>query len=231
VRYGGGLVSFTFDDFPTSAWDAGAPLLEARGAKGTYYMALKLLGTDGEVGTLATPEIIRSLHAAGHELGCHTYTHLNCGHASTAEILRDVERNAAVFDALIPGFASANFAYPYGSVSLAAKRALAAIFVSCRSIRPGINAGPIDFADLKANAIYHHTFDAERTMQLIDRNRACGGWLIFYTHDVRRSPSPYGCTPHELDAVVAYAAHRSRIVTIREAATLVANNGAGASSA
>ena len=52
--------------------------------------------------------------------------------------------------------------------------------------------------------------------RLVDRNRSIGGWLIFVTHDVIETPSPYGCKPGQLEAVVAYAAKRTTILPVRD---------------
>ena len=71
-----GVVSFTFDDFPKSALTAGGSILERHGARGTYYVASKLAKTDGAVGRLFDVEDISAAHHNGHEIGCHTYTHL-----------------------------------------------------------------------------------------------------------------------------------------------------------
>ncbi len=39
-------------------------------------------------------------------------------------------------------------------------------------------------------------------LELAELNRRSNGWLIFYTHDVRPSPSKFGCTPELLEALV-----------------------------
>ena len=40
------MVSFTFDDLPKSAVTTGAGMLEAHGARGTFYVAGSLVGAD-----------------------------------------------------------------------------------------------------------------------------------------------------------------------------------------
>jgi len=131
-------------------------------------------------------------------------------------ILAEVRDNAAALSSLIKGFVPSNFAYPYGSVSLAAKRVLGALFSSCRGIRQGINHGTIDLADLLAMAVSDVDFDEAEMRRLIDRNKSARGWLIFFTHDVIETPSPFGCKPGQLEAVVAYAAKRATVLPVRE---------------
>ncbi|MFT4251820.1 MAG: polysaccharide deacetylase, partial [Caulobacter sp.] len=50
------MVSFSFDDAPATACEAGARVLEARGFRGTYYFAAGLTGRDGPMGRFATGE-------------------------------------------------------------------------------------------------------------------------------------------------------------------------------
>jgi len=211
-----GVVSFTFDDVPKSAFVAGGAILERYAARGTYYTSLKLAETETVVGPMFDREDVRAAHRAGHEIACHTYAHLDCDRAPKALILAEVRDNAAALSSLIEGVIPENFAYPYGSVSPTAKRVLGPLFSSCRGIRPGINHGTIDLADLLATTLYDVDFDEVAMRWLVDRNRSVRGWLIFFTHDVVETPSPFGCKPGQLEALVAYAAKCSTILPVRE---------------
>lgn len=207
----GGVVSFTFDDFPRSAWLTGAAILAAHDARGTYYAASGLFGTEGPQGPVATADDVRAAYRAGHEIGCHTLSHVNCAEASSLSLLGEVRSNAEAIQPLLDGRPMTSFAYPFGATAPHAKRVMQRQFFTARGIRPGINRRGLDRAELRANRIYDHDFDAARMRALVDENRAVGGWLIFYTHDVSEAPSPYGCTPDQLALVVAYAAARSEI--------------------
>lgn len=48
--------------------------------------------------------------------------------------------------------------------------------------------------------------DREGIDRAFDETLDKNGWLIFYSHDVETTPSPYGCSPellrHALDAAV-----------------------------
>lgn len=211
-----GVISFTFDDFPKSALTAGGSILERHGARGTYYVASKLAKTEGAVGRSFDVEDIVIAHGNGHEIGCHTYTHLNCAEAKEASLQEEVRANAAALAATIKEFSPRNFAYPFGAVSPLAAQVLNPHFSSCRGIRPGINEGRLNLSELLANSLYATTFDEARLCSLIDRNVSAGGWLIFYTHDVCETPSPYGCKPGQFEAIVAYAAKRAPIRTVQD---------------
>jgi peptidoglycan/xylan/chitin deacetylase (PgdA/CDA1 family) len=211
-----GVVSFTFDDFPKSAFTSGGSILEGYGARGTYYTSMSLAGTQRTVGRMFDHEDICAAHHAGHELACHTHTHLDCCASAKRSILATIRNNAAVLSSVIEGFVPTNFAYPYGRVSPTAKRVLGPRFSSCRGIGGGINSGIIDLANLLAVAVFASDFDEAEMRRLIDHNRSVGGWLIFYTHDVGDVPLPYGCKPAQLEAVVAYASKRTTILPVRD---------------
>ncbi len=97
IAWPGGVVSFTFDDFPKSALDAGGAILERYGARGTYYAALGLAGRSGDMGPLFQLDDLAAAQQRGHELGCHTFSHLDCSRAAGAVIANDVAENAAAF--------------------------------------------------------------------------------------------------------------------------------------
>ena len=216
IAYQGGVVSFSFDDFPKSALTTGGAILEKYGLHGTYYAALGLAGTSGNVGPIAELGEMREAHQRGHELACHTYAHVDCSRASAAEILSELQRNAEAIAALLDGFAARNFAYPFGRYLGPAKRLLAPRFDSCRGTSDGINHRGSDLADLRGTRVYAPQFSESAMRRLIDRTRELGGWLIFYTHDITDTPSRFGCTPRQWESVVAYAAERAAVLPVRE---------------
>jgi peptidoglycan/xylan/chitin deacetylase (PgdA/CDA1 family) len=216
VTWPGGVVSFTFDDFPKSALAVGGDILERYGARGTYYASLKLAQSDNHMWPIFDDHDIRAAHRAGHEIACHTFTHPDLRHMARPMILAEVRNNAAALSSLIEGFLPTNFAYPYGGISILAKRVLRFWFSSCRGIDRGINYGTVDLADLRAVPLYAADFDGADIRRLIDRTCSLAGWLIFFTHDVTGAPSPFGCRPVQLEAVVAYAAERSTILPVRD---------------
>jgi peptidoglycan/xylan/chitin deacetylase (PgdA/CDA1 family) len=216
IDWPGGVVSFTFDDFPRSAWTNGGAVLEKYDLRGTYYTAMGLAGTTGNLGPMFEIDDLRAAWAQGHEIACHTFTHRDCGNAPAAEIAAEIDRNAAALSPILGDAAMANFAYPFGGVSLSAKNALKNRFASCRGTGRGLNQGTVDLADLFSTSIYSAVFDRDRLCQLIDDAQAAGGWVIFYTHDVSDEPSPFGCTPVEFQSIVAYAAENATVLPVRD---------------
>jgi peptidoglycan/xylan/chitin deacetylase (PgdA/CDA1 family) len=212
----GGIASFTFDDFPKSA-TKGAKILENYESRGTFYVAFGLAGSENHLGRMCNFDDVRTLHKTGHEIGCHTYSHLDCSQAGVEAILAEVSKNDMAHRSVIDDAKMINFAFPFGASSFASRRALRDRFVCCRGVRAGVNSGPGDLTYLRSVHLYHHLFDDLRVRRLIDRSKSLGAWIIFYTHDVSTNPSAFGCTPQELEAIVAYASASMPVVTVREA--------------
>jgi peptidoglycan/xylan/chitin deacetylase (PgdA/CDA1 family) len=210
----GGLVSFTFDDFPRSALTEGGAILERHGARGTYYAALGLSGSDGPLGLMFELDDLRRAHAYGHEIGCHTYGHVNCAETAATVLVEEAARNASALTRALGGVPPTSFAFPYGAVSDEAKGTLGPRYASCRGIQPGLNALPAELTELKANKIYDGEFDPACVRELVDEARSTGAWLIFYTHDVSETPSPWGCRPFQLEQAVAYAVKRCTVLPV-----------------
>jgi peptidoglycan/xylan/chitin deacetylase (PgdA/CDA1 family) len=216
-RVSGGVVSFTFDDVPRSGVINGAAILDHCRVQGTFYIAGGRLGAESSAGPLCSREEVSALAASGHEIGCHTWSHLDCTLASGATLEHEIEANRRVIEGITCGRPPTSFAYPYGHVSRRTKRALKGCFRTCRGTDRGVNEGRVDLANLRANQLYSRSFDWTAARALIDRTVDYGGWVIFYTHDVSDAPSPFGCTPAQLEAILYYAVSRSCIRAIRDA--------------
>src|SRR5579884_2035670 len=213
------IVSFTFDDFPRSAYLAGGNILEQFGARGTYYVAPALMGTTDHLGEQFLAQDIYTLLEKGHEVGTQTYSHLSSRREAHSYFCADVRRGLSAVRELT-GRQCSNFAYPYGHVTLRTKKDLAHDFASCRSIVPGFNGPQLDLSMLRSNRIYGDIGQSAKLELLIDANLKRRSWLIFYTHDVRPSPSPYGCTPELFQSAVAYALRTGcRILTVQQVLT------------
>ena len=197
------VASFTFDDFPQSAWTAGGPLLDRYGAKGTYYTAGSHCGTVEDELLSFNAEDLRAVHAAGHEIACHTFSHRRSPQVASADLEADFDRNTAFLRGLLGDVALESFAYPYGSVSPRTKRLAGRRFPSSRGIRAGVNAGTLELAQLKAVPLEVREWSAEMVERLVERARQRSGWIIFFSHDISESPSPYGATPAMLEHALA----------------------------
>jgi len=216
IDWPGGVVSFTFDDFPRSAWLNGGAILESYDRRGTYYTAMALAGTANNLGPMFTRDDMRAADAQGHEVACHTFSHRDCAQMPATEIAAEIDRNADALSKMLGGAPVSNFAYPFGGVSQSAKNVLARRFTSCRGTGRGLIRGTADLADLPSTSLYSRNFDRDRLCRLIEGARAENAWLIFYTHDVAEEPSPFGCTPAQFQSIVAYAAENAAVLPVRD---------------
>jgi peptidoglycan/xylan/chitin deacetylase (PgdA/CDA1 family) len=209
------MVSFSFDDIPASAADLGARILAENGVKATFYVAAGLAARQGPMGRYAGACDLVALARAGHELGCHTYTHLDCGQAPAGAIIADLDRNRVALTNW--GVAApTTFAYPYGDVSLAAKRVLKDRFTLARAIHPGLIQAGADLNQAPSIGIEGPGAEARGHLWLRRAARR-KAWVIFNSHDVSERPTRWGCTPEALDGLIKAALGAGmEIVTIAE---------------
>jgi peptidoglycan/xylan/chitin deacetylase (PgdA/CDA1 family) len=200
------MVSFTFDDAPASAFEWGRRLLEDHGARGTYYVSLGLSGQDSDVGRIADVASLQAAKLSGHELGCHTFDHLDAWDATPLAYLASIDDNQAALQRLIPGAAFTTFAYPKNGPTWATKRRVATRFACSRGGGQTHNAGSVDANLLSACFLDQRTGINSIALQtLIQRNAADGGWLIFAAHDISTLDAPYSCTPALLGQAIRWA--------------------------
>jgi peptidoglycan/xylan/chitin deacetylase (PgdA/CDA1 family) len=174
-----------------------------------------------ELGEQYRIEDVHNLVAQGHELASHTYSHMSCGDVPLHRFREDVRKGREAILHQMGIADSGNFAYPYGAVTLRAKKALGLLMHSCRGTTGGVNGPEADLNLLHANSLYGDMAQLEGVRRLIVENEKKKGWLIFYTHDVRSRPSRFGCTPALLEATVTLAFERkARIVTVAQALTM-----------
>ena len=204
LRFDTPMLSISFDDFPVSAATTGAAMLEAHGARGTFYASAGLAGVEGPSGLNFSADDLRRLAAAGHEIGCHTHAHADCARRSVFDTLQDLAQNRDGLRAMGLNKPTRTIAYPYGETSAALKANLPPRFESARGILPGLNIGRTDIAQLRAYAL----FDAngvDRLHNALKRAAKRKAWVIGFTHDVADAPSAFGTSTADLDQILRTA--------------------------
>jgi peptidoglycan/xylan/chitin deacetylase (PgdA/CDA1 family) len=209
LRNAGPMVSFTFDDFPDSAATIGGPILDSYDAKATFYVSGSQVDKWSDHWQGVAADNILELHRGGHEIACHTFSHVRATDLDAARLATEIEENRRYLLGLNPSMRIENFAYPYGLGSVWRKAQLAKTFRSSRGIIPGINSGVVDLQYLRSAPLINHHIDEERIDGVFDALVDSNGWLIFYGHDVASEPSPYGCTPSLLRYALDAAAKRN----------------------
>ncbi len=212
------LISFTFDDFPQSAFRNGGAILNRFGVAGTYYAALGLMGKSSPSGTIFSGDDLAVLFQQGHELGCHTFAHCDSWDTPADEFDKSLADNRSALHRLFPDHDFKTFAYPIQVPRPSVKAKTAEHFVSCRGGGQRINVGQIDLNQLSAYFLEKSRDNIQAIKDVIEQNRQACGWLIFATHDVTENPTPFGCTPEFFNEVVEYAVQSgAQIVPVVEA--------------
>lgn len=218
VRITTPLVSFTFDDVPESALSQGAEILEKNGVFGTFYLSGGMAGRVETDRKLICARGSAELARRGHEIGCHTFSHRAIRTMSSSTLAEDLDRNARYLREATGLAAPENFAYPYNAGWPLTRREFRRRYRSCRAGGEAINRGAVDPLMLKGVAIQQPEESALNLTHMIDDVVRDPGWLIFYGHDIKDNPTPYGCTGKTLDILVRHAVEAGcEVLTVSKA--------------
>ncbi len=192
------IVSFTFDDFPKSAAETGAAIIEEAGGKACFYACTGMAETRNETGQIFDASDIQRLLAAGHEIGAHTQSHLDCAVSPVATALNDIAANLDALKAMGVHKPITQFAYPFGETRYDLKRALPGKFTAVRGVLAGVNTKGSDLMQLRSMELTPDRKTTDRAAKAIIAASTDPAWVIIFTHDVGDTPSPYGTTPEAL---------------------------------
>ena len=200
VRPRRALVSFTFDNATSRMLADSSEILLRHGMLGTYYYAAGVIGgsPSGE-GGLCDEDDLRALIRQGHEIGCLTYSNLNCQASSREEILRDMDRNADYFRETFAQRLT-TFAYPGGHLAKEARFAAGDRYSCARGLRDDINRVVTDLTDLSAVKLDPDS-DPDRVEESLAEAKRCRGWLIFELSDLHRGESMHDLFEHVVGRV------------------------------
>jgi len=205
VRPARGVLSLTFDDIPVSAWTEAGPVLAQHDVKATYYVCGGLSGGRNLDLPQFETEHLQAIHAAGHEIGCHTYEHVSTLTLSPAELDASLARNAAWVAERLDGYRMQTFAYPLGDCGFLSKTVVDRRFLCGRGVRDGVNIGRADRNLLQAIGMERRRLPGYDLEKLVEDAAANRGWLIAYGHDVSDAPTAYGCRPEDIDRLIRLA--------------------------
>lgn len=204
------IFSFSFDDVPISAAINGAKILEEVNATGTYYVALGMEKANKQMDCnnrcFINDSEIQSLYKSGHDIGCHTYSHLNLRKNRIKNIVLDCDNNTRGLQNILNTTAIEHFAYPFGMVSPGSKKELGLKYKTLRTTDHGINSGKTDMTHLRAIKLYSNSFDKNVIQATIHEAVKKNAWVIFYSHDICEDPSEWGMKTEEFKWVVKQCA-------------------------
>lgn len=209
------IISFSFDDCPVSGLENGVSALEKEGWLSSIYVACGLFNVENHLGKMMGPEDVKALNNSGHEIGEHTFSHRDAKTMGIEKFQIDIDRNqAALADLGTPP--SETFAYPYGETFPSLKKALESQFKGSRGINKKIHTDTVDLNQIGSLPLYSNTIDS--AVEAVKNVSQSGGWLTFFTHDVRENPSDYGCTPDTMRQIIeAVKDTGAEVLTIKDA--------------
>jgi peptidoglycan/xylan/chitin deacetylase (PgdA/CDA1 family) len=199
------LISFTFDDFPRTALWKGGEILLSHGLVGTFYMSLGLMDQDSPAGRTFAASDLPELLARGHELGCHTFDHCDAWETRPRVFENSILENKRALETVLPGIKFKTLSYPISCPRPQTKWRAGKYFACCRGGGQTFNSGIADLNHLNAFFIEQSRSDFATIERAIGDHALHNGWLIFATHDVSDSPTPFGCTPALFEKIVRYS--------------------------
>jgi len=200
-----GVFSLSFDDFPATAWTEAGPVLAEHGVRATYYVCGGLAGGVNMDRDQYRVEHLQALHAAGHEVGCHTFGHTSALRMDAEALRLSLDANAAWVSERLGGHRMTTFAWPFGDATVGAKGVVRRRFDLARGVRDGVNAGREDRALIRSIGLESRRLPGYDLEALMAEAAERKGWLTAYGHDVSDRPTDYGCTPDDLDRVLRLA--------------------------
>ena len=216
------LISFTFDDFPRSALEAGGKILRAHGVAGTYYVSLGLLNRDEPTGRICSSADLTEVLAQGHELGCHTFGHCDAWETRSRAFEESIVANRHALKQIVPKADFVTMSYPINMPRPDSKRRTGRYFMGCRGGGQIYNLSTIDLNYIQAFFLEQSRDVPATIWEMIKRNWSDRGWLIFATHDVSVHPTRFGCTPRFFEEVVSRALDSgTTVLPIAQALSLV----------
>ncbi|MCB0656583.1 MAG: polysaccharide deacetylase family protein [Saprospiraceae bacterium] len=205
----GPIVSITFDDSFGCTFENAGKVLADRGMFGTFYVSFSFLKNQNEQPSFQI-EHLEKVIRQGHEIGCHTYDHIDLSKTRFKNAIQDILNNQKHLDRYFPQMKFRNFSYPFGAETYMVKKFIGNRFLTARGNRPGMNVGTCDMANLKSIKLYENKYTLDDIREKLDQAIEKKAWLIFHTHDVQENYSQYGCSPGYLDKVL-YACQERRI--------------------
>ena len=210
------IVSFTFDDCPLSAIDNGVSKLDELGWKSTIYIASALLGTTNHHGLQMSETDVVAAHNAGHEIGEHSHSHIDVSEMSFERAVSDIRKNRnALHEMGLPP--ASTFAYPFGQTTREVKSRLGPDYTGLRGITPGPMIGKADLNQIRSTPLFTGKPFNDLLRQIEDLS-GTNSWLTIFTHDIENRPTQWGCTPTEMEAIIAAVkASGAQVLTVADA--------------
>lgn len=173
------MASITFDDIWKTSYTLGAPELEKRGFKGSFYVTQLYAETPADL--YASVSDIQDLVKRGHEIGSHAHKHTNLSQLDTVGVVDDMRREVAFLKTL--GVNDSGLAYPFGDFNAAVENETGRYHSYARTSLAGLNDATANRYKLRIVPVTVDSTDAELDGWL-EAARKTNTWVIFLFHDL-----------------------------------------------
>lgn len=208
------LVSITFDDIWKTSYTIGAPELEKRGYKGSYYVTQ--LYAENPLDLYANTDDVRDLARRGHEIGSHAHRHSYLSQLATLDIVEDMRREVAFLKTF--GVTQSGLAYPFGDFSAAVENETSRFHAYARTSLAGLNDATTNRYKLRIIPVTIDT-STEELLSWLQAARETHTWIIYLFHDLG-DPEPnhiYRTPLSQYTAVLdAIKAANLKVVTVAD---------------
>ncbi|MGZ2393058.1 polysaccharide deacetylase family protein, partial [Pseudarthrobacter sp. PvP022] len=191
------VITLTFDD-ANADQVAAAQILNQAGLKGTFYAPSGYLDATEYMTTAQA----LALQTAGNEIGGHTVTHPDLALAGADEVKRQICNDRV--NLTTKGFRVTSFAYPFASISAAAKQAVIDCgFNSARSLgdleshvvgTAGFGFAeaipPADPFETRAPDQVDNSWTLQNLKDVVLKAQPAGGWVQLTFHHIGTSTDP-----------------------------------------
>ena len=201
-----GMVSLTFDDGWTSAYQNAFPLMDAKGIKGTEFIYTDAIGDTAD-GYMTISQIL-DLQGRGYEIGDHSKTHADLTTVTPTQLTAEVAGSKTALEGMGVNPIS-SFDYPYGAYNSNVVQALKnAGYAGGRTSDAGFVSKADDKFLLKAQTV-ESTTTVSQIESWISQAVQNKQWLILVIHQVDNSGGQYSITPSNFSQLIDYISQNS----------------------
>jgi peptidoglycan/xylan/chitin deacetylase (PgdA/CDA1 family) len=191
----GAAVSVTFDDGLLTHVTVAAPLLDARGYKGTFFV----LTDDGWNEWPGYWQDWQMLAVQGHEIASHTVTHAHLPQLTETVLRQELSQSRAAVDFNITGQKCLTLAYPFGEQNAFVEDVTSEYYIAARDVwsMGYLNLYPEDvtgnYTAVSFYALGSYSFDYPslttfaKLSGYLDDAELTGGWFMPHIHDLSAS--------------------------------------------
>lgn len=194
------LVSITDDDGFADFYDNGLPILQKYGLPSTAYIISSYIGSSPYISL----NQLKSLYAAGVEIGSHSVTHPDLSTLTAAKQNAELKNSQTTLQKDL-GITITDYAAPYGAYNQQIVTDAAKYYQTYRGVEAGYNAkNNFDPMNLQVQNITNTTTVAD-IQGWLQEAAATNTWLILVYHQISPSPTgdDYNTYPGDFDAQMA----------------------------